>query len=519
MRLLSARIFCAQKSRRESIYMLFNSLSFLIFFPVVTLVYFLLPSVRLRNIWLLISSYFFYMNWNASYGMLLLASTCITYFLALDMENMERSYEDEADSGKYKRNILIIGLVLNLGILFYFKYADFAVRNFSLLGQAFGGRQMDISLNLILPVGISFYIFQALGYLIDVYRGDTKAEHDFITYALFVSFFPQLVAGPIERSGNLLGQFKDKHAFSYDRFREGFLLVLWGYILKMVLADRIAIIVDTVYGDLTAYTGSYVVVASVLFAFQIYFDFAGYSNIARGVSYILGFSLMDNFESPYLSASVGEFWRRWHRSLSYWFRDYVYIPLGGNRKGERKKNRNLMIVFLLSGLWHGANWTYVVWGGVNGVIQIAGSYLRPVRERLDQKLGLIKNSFSHRLAEIIVTFALVDLAWVFFRAPSLKAAWMVLESMFTAKNLWIFFDGSLFKLGLPQKEYDLMLAGLLVTCLADWAKYKGIVIRQWILRQEWWFRFAAAMAGVLAVLIFGKYGSGYDAQTFIYFQF
>ncbi len=335
--------------------MLFNSFDFIIFFPVVVLVYFLIPQ-RVRYVWLLVCSYYFYMCWNAKYSLLLLFSTAVTYCGGRLVAALP--------AGGKRKAALAASVLLNLFILFFFKYFDFAVENLNGLLSLFHIRALEPRFSLLLPVGISFYIFQAVGYTVDVYRGDIGAEKNFLKYALFVSFFPQLVAGPIERSGNLLRQVGETHRFSFARMREGLLVMLWGYFLKIVIADRAAIFVDAVYGDYTRYGGWYLVVASILFSFQIYGDFAGYSIIAVGAAKVMGFDLMENFNAPYLAQSVSEFWHRWHISLSTWFRDYLYIPLGGNRKGRARKYVNLLIVFLVSGIWHGARWNFVVWGGV-----------------------------------------------------------------------------------------------------------------------------------------------------------
>lgn len=346
--------------------MLFNSLHFLIFFPVVVGIYYLIPQ-KARSYWLLLASYYFYMCWNAKYVVLLLFSTVVTYVSGILLERCGRAEEEEKKIRCRKKLYVAASFILNLSILFVFKYLNFGMES---LQWIFG--QMHIALNvpavdLLLPVGISFYTFQALGYTMDVYRGEIYAEKNFFRYALFVSFFPQLVAGPIERSKNLLRQLDKPAKPSFDSFRDGILLMLWGYFMKVVLADRIAVFVDTVYGDFETYTGVYLIVATILFAVQIYCDFSGYSVIAMGAAEILGIRLMENFNAPYLSVSVAEFWRRWHISLSSWFRDYLYIPLGGNRKGKMRKYINLLITFGVSGLWHGADWSYVIWGLLNGV--------------------------------------------------------------------------------------------------------------------------------------------------------
>lgn len=313
--------------------MLFNTPQYLIFLPLVVLVYYCIPQ-KLRYIWLLITSYYFYMQWNPLYVTLLFSCTLFTYFCGRIIQRLR----DGGDIRKTKQKICFIGcLLLNLGILGFFKYFNFGIGLLNHLLSFVHMEQISLTYDILLPVGISFYTLQALGYLIDVYRGDIYAEKNFLKYALFVSFFPQLVAGPIERSKNLLIQLHSPQSFRYDNLRKGCLLVLYGLFLKMVIADRAAVIVDTVYENSPAYPGFYIVVATVFFAIQIYCDFYGYSTIARGSALIMGICLMDNFNAPYYARSVKEFWRRWHISLSGWFRDYLYIPLGGNRKGQVRK--------------------------------------------------------------------------------------------------------------------------------------------------------------------------------------
>lgn len=342
--------------------MLFNSMNFLIFFPVVVCIYFILPE-KMKKFWLLASSYYFYMCWNAKYVLLLLSSTVITYASGLLLERIKQNTWDDVRKRKYKNAVVALSFSLNLAILFYFKYINFAL---SMMSRIFHAVHIDLNVpafDILLPVGISFYTFQALSYTMDVYRDEIYAEKNFFRYALFVSFFPQLVAGPIERSKNLLKQLVQPKKFDFEAAADGFYLMLWGFFLKLVLADRIAVFVDTVYADYQTYTGWYLIIATMLFAMQIYCDFYGYSVIAMGAAEILGIQLMENFEAPYLSVSVAAFWRKWHISLTSWFKDYLYIPLGGSRKGKIRKYFNKMLVFLASGLWHGADISFVIWGG------------------------------------------------------------------------------------------------------------------------------------------------------------
>ena len=455
------------------------------------------------------------MCWDARFVFLLLASTAITYISGLALESIGTRRLPEGRKNRFKKYVVAASAVSNLGILFFFKYFNYALYIFSKLNIHYQAPAYDI----ILPVGISFYTFQALGYTVDVYRGDIKAEKNFFRYALFVSFFPQLVAGPIERSKNLLRQLDAPAKFSFEDARDGFLLMLWGYFLKIVLADRIAVFVDTVYGNYETYNGYYLIVATALFAVQIYCDFAGYSTIAIGTAKILGIRLMENFDAPYLSLSVSDFWRKWHISLTSWFRDYLYIPLGGNRKGRIRKYINKMIVFLLSGLWHGAGTSYVIWGALNGLYQVAGEILQPVRNALLRIFRLHRESVCHKLLCALVTFILVDFSWIFFRASSAGTAVAIIQSMFTDHNPWILFDGSLYQCGLDDKNFRLMLYGIGILGFADFCKHRGVVIREVIARQDYWFRWIFIALAVTGILTFGIWGPNYNAANFIYFQF
>ena len=490
--------------------MLFNSAHFLVFFPIVILINFVLPQ-RVRFYWLLAASYYFYMSWNPKYIVLLIFSTAVTYASGRLLERF---------SGTAVRKLVVaMSFLLNLGVLFYFKYvgmaADILVKVLAKLHVSLTVPSFDV----VLPVGISFFTFQALSYTVDVYRGEIYAEKNIFRYALYVSFFPQLVAGPIERSKNLLKQLAVPKPFDFERARDGFLLMLWGYFLKLVLADRIAIVVNTVYNHHTEYQGWYFIVATVLFAFQIYCDFAGYSTIAIGAAKILGVRLMENFDAPYTAQSVAEFWRRWHISLTSWFRDYLYIPLGGNRKGKLRKNANRLIVFLASGLWHGASIHFVVWGGINGLYQIIGETLMPLRERLVKLLRLNPESFGFRLYKTAVTFVLVDLSWVYFRADGFRTANMIVRSIVTASNPWILLDGSLLELGLDSNNFSLMMFAILLLLMVDIAKRFGITIREKIAAQDYLFRWLFIASAIVFILIFGVWGPGYSAANFIYFQF
>lgn len=490
--------------------MIFNSIEFLIFFPLVVLVYFLLPD-KIKKYWLLVVSYYFYMCWNTKYAILLLVSTLISYLCGIFLEKSKQEIQ--------KKWIVAAGLVTNLGILFVFKY--FSLFN-HMLEELFGLLHVNIrmpEISLLLPVGISFYTFQALGYIIDVYRKDISAERSFIKYALFVSFFPQLVAGPIERPGNMLPQINKPRKFDFEAAKSGFLQMLWGFFLKIVIADRIAVFVDTVYQNYNVYPGFYLVVATILFAFQIYCDFYGYSIIALGAAKILGFNLTENFKAPYFSVSVSQFWKNWHISLTSWFRDYIYIPMGGNKKGVIRKYINILVVFLISGLWHGASLAFVVWGGLNGLYQVIGGMTEKPRQKLCTKLHINRESAAVRFVRGVITFGLVDFAWIFFRAEGMREAVNIIKSMLSVRNTWILFDDSLYRCGLDIKNFGFMMLCIAILAFADICKKKNISINSFILKQDKWFQWIFIAFAIVFILTFGKYGPMYDAKKFIYFQF
>ncbi len=495
--------------------MLFHSIQFLIFFPIVTLLYFAIPH-RLRHVWLLVASYYFYMCWNPKYALLIAASTLITWVSGLALERANRL--PGGAGGRRKKLCVALSFVSNLAILFFFKYFDFAVSNLNALLSLLHLRLLQPGFDVLLPVGISFYTFQALSYTMEVYRGEIGAEHNLLRYALFVSFFPQLVAGPIERSKNLLPQFREVHRFDFDRVKDGLLLMLWGFFMKLVIADRLGILVDQVYGNWRQYGGVELAAATVFFALQIYCDFGSYSNIAIGAAQVMGFRLMENFRQPYFAASVADFWRRWHISLTSWFRDYLYIPLGGNRKGRARKYCNVMLVFLTSGLWHGASWHFVAWGALNGLYQVIGDATKAFRQRILRIFRVRTDCASYQLFRILLTFVLVDLSWVFFRAENLGAAVQILGQMLTAFDPWALFDGTLLTLGLDGKDLAVVLAALLLLWIVDYAHSRGSV-RTWLARQNLPFRWLIYYGLLFSLLLFGVYGLGYSAAAFLYFQF
>ncbi|MCM1124542.1 MAG: MBOAT family protein [Eubacterium sp.] len=489
---------------------------------------------KVRYIWLLVASYYFYMQWNPLYVTLLFSCTFLTYLCGRLIERFREQKAETADfagggvTGRKQRLCLIICILLNLGILGFFKYFSFGLLILNRLLSYMHIDAVGWEPDILLPVGISFYTLQALGYLIDVYRGDIYAEKNFLRYALFVSFFPQLVAGPIERSKNLLVQLSDPKPFSYENLRKGALLVLYGLFLKMVIADRAAIFVDTVYQNSAAYPGFYIVVATLFFSIQIYCDFYGYSTIARGSALIMGIRLMDNFNAPYYSRSVKEFWRRWHISLSGWFRDYLYIPLGGNRKGRLRKEGNLLAVFTVSGLWHGASFAFLFWGLLNGVYQVIEDAAQMIAERTEgirQKWRSLfeeennKDRFSRKVFQTMTTFFLISFAWLFFRAGGMRQAMRIIEKVFLENNWMIFFDGSLYKLGVAKNYMNVLLMSIALLFAVDYFKYRGKDVAEAFLKQGWWFRVTGIMLMLFAILLYGCYGELYDIQQFIYFQF
>lgn len=498
--------------------MLFNSSQFLLFLPIVLVVYYIIPK-KIRYIWLLVSSYYFYMCWNYKHAVLLFITTTITYLGGRALETCNGKIEEYGKREKIKKWILSIGILLNIGILCYFKYTNFFMDNISILLKAIGIELKVPVIDILLPVGISFYTFQALSYLIDVYREDIYAEKNFLRYALFVSFFPQLVAGPIERSKNLLRQLSYHQPFSYTKIKEGFWLILYGFFLKIVLADRIAIYIDTVYGNYEQYQGMYLILAALLFSFQLYCDFYGYSVIAMGAAKMLGYQLVDNFNAPFLSGTIAELWRRWHISLNTWFRDYLYIPLGGSRKGKIRQYVNKIIVFFISGLWHGADWSFIIWGLLNGGYQMLGELLRPIRNWGVKVLGLKRECFSHKFYQIIATFFLFSFSGIFFRATTVEQAFGIIKNIVEQWNPWILLDGSLYSCGLDQKNFMLMVYSILILIFSDLCKYKDIALREKIMEQEGWFRVLLAVGSILLLLLLGIWGTEYNQTGFIYFQF
>lgn len=478
--------------------MLFNSAGYIVFFTIVCLVYFILPK-KLKRVFLLLASYFFYSCWNLKYSLLMLFSTVATYGTAIAM--------DMVVAKKKKKLYLGLCFFVNLAILFVFKYYSFTV-NFinKILGIAALSIDMPV-IDVLLPVGISFYTFQALGYIVDVYRGEIKAERNFINYALFVSFFPQLVAGPIERSKNLLTQIDTLGHRRYENLSKGLLYILWGFFLKLVIADRAAIFVNQVFDSYQGYSYIFLCYGALLFAVQIYCDFYSYSIIAKGSAKVLGYDLMDNFRAPYLSKSITEFWRRWHISLSTWFKDYLYIPLGGNRKGAFRKHLNVLIVFLVSGLWHGANYTFVLWGLIHGIFNILEDSFKGITKG-------IRDNFIYKNVRRLITFVVAVLSFVIFRSKNIGAAKAYLLGILKRQAGSI--DASI---AFPYEDTVILLIAIAILVVIDILIYNKVKLADNIERRSLVIRWPIYIFLLIATLIFGIYGPGYSEAQFIYFQF
>ena len=481
--------------------MLFNSLEYAIFLPVVFAIYWLIPH-KFRWILLLASSYYFYMSWNANYVVLILFTTTISYVCSrlLEVETNEQR----------KKMYLAVTLCASWGVLFFFKYFNFFSNSICAALNKIAIPLHPITINVLLPVGISFYTFQTLSYVIDVYRGNVKPEHHFGKYATFISFFPQLVAGPIERTSNLLPQIIKEHKFSYEKATYGMKIMAWGFFKKVAVADTLAIHVDKIYGNVQNYKGFTLLLASMLFAIQIYCDFSGYSEIAIGTAKLFDIDLMRNFKSPYISASIKEFWSKWHISLSTWFKDYLYIPLGGNRKGKVRHALNLIITFLVSGLWHGANWTYVIWGAIHGIAQVLENSIKKLFGKKKKK------NVVQYCASIIGVFLFCTVTWIFFRANTLRDAIYVLKNIFVGmENPIDYIKTGTEALKLTQLENIKISLMLIVLGLFDiWDSKTDVIEKVGTYKLE--IRWMLYVLIILLIILFVPSQSGGE---FIYFQF
>jgi alginate O-acetyltransferase complex protein AlgI len=433
---------------------------------------------------------------------LILAFTIIVDYIA--------GIQIERSTGARRKRMLVLSICANIGVLGLFKYFNFFNANLAALASQFNLHYPVHNLGLLLPIGLSFHTFQAMSYTIEVYRGRQKAERHFGIYALYVMFYPQLVAGPIERPGQLIHQFRERHYFEYRRVTEGLKLMFWGLFKKIVIADRIGAMVGPIYDNPSAYHGAQLILASYLFAFQIYCDFSGYSDIAIGAAQVMGFRLIQNFNAPYLAKSIGEFWKRWHISLSSWFRDYLYIPMGGNRVSVPRWYFNLFFVFLVSGLWHGANWTFLVWGALHGSYVIFSNLTKTIRARWVSFIGLDKFPRIHNALRMLITFHIVVFSWIFFRARSLTDAVYIITHLFN--NTVTSISNS--KLGFNSEDVAIAVFSIVfLEGIHILQSRKGV--RSWLSGKPWYYRWAIYYAMTTAIILFAQS----DARPFIYFQF
>lgn len=476
--------------------MLFNSTHFVLFFIVVTTLYFMLPH-KYRWMLLLGSSCYFYMVFVPVYILILGFTIVIDYFAGIFLEETH---------GRKRKYWLIASLIANIGVLAVFKYYNFLNDNLSVLLNSIGYENHIPHLGILLPIGLSFHTFQAMSYTIEVYRGNQKAERHFGIYSLYVMFYPQLVAGPIERPQNLLHQFYEKHEFDINRIIEGLKMMIYGLFMKLVIADRLAIYVNTVYNNADQHGGKTLALATILFAFQIYCDFAGYSNIAIGAAKVMGFKLMTNFNRPYFSRSISEFWKRWHISLSTWFKDYLYISLGGNRVSIPRWYFNLFIVFTISGLWHGANWTYIIWGAINGFYLVFAIFSEKWRSRINTALGITRLPRLNQALQIVITFILTCFAWIFFRANNLDDAMHITRSILA-------FNGPVFKQDWQQLAYGIsaIVLLLIIEFNKEYIKRKNTQSAN----GGWFSEQLTYLAFIFLIITIGVF----DGSQFIYFQF
>jgi D-alanyl-lipoteichoic acid acyltransferase DltB (MBOAT superfamily) len=482
--------------------MLFNSLDFAVFLPIVFILYWFVTNhnLRLQNALIVVASYVFYGWWDWRFLSLIIFSTLVDYSIGRRLKNEENQ--------KIRKTLLWTSIIVNLGFLGFFKYYNFFLDNFIAAFSLFGHEINANSLNIILPVGISFYTFQTLSYTIDVYKKKLDPTEDFIAFSAFVCFFPQLVAGPIERATNLLPQFYKKRTFEYDKAVDGMRQILWGLFKKVVIADNCAEYANLIFNNYQDYNGSTLLLGAILFTFQIYGDFSGYSDIAIGTSRLFGFNLKQNFATPYFSRDIGEFWRRWHISLSTWFRDYLYIPLGGSRGGTWMKLRNTFVIFLVSGFWHGANWTFVVWGALNAIYFLPLLLLKRNRTNLGVVAEGRKLPSLRELLQMGTTFLLTVVAWVFFRADSCQVALQILRGIF---NYSIFhipdFPGRIFA--------SITLFGIFVQLLFEWIN-RTSAHGLFFLRNK--KRYVRRMIYIIMVYMIISFVQKENSE-FIYFQF
>ena len=489
--------------------MLFNSIEFLIFFPVVVIVYFLLPqkTPTIRNIFLLAASCYFYMAFIPVYIIILTIDGFIDYTGSYLIEK----YNNDP---KLRKLFLILAVSMDVGILVYFKYAYFTADIINFFGMQFSLNPIVLP-KIVLPIGISFHTFQGIGYLIDVYRGKLKAEKNPVTYTVFLMFFPQLVAGPIERAGNLISQFKEKHYLTYENLSQGGRMMLWGMFKKVLIADNAAMFVDAVYKSPESYGTAAIYIAVIFFAVQIYCDFSGYSDIAIGAAQILGFRLMKNFDTPYFATSMTTFWRRWHISLSTWFKDYLYIPLGGNRVSTPRWCLNQFITFTVSGLWHGASFTFVVWGFLHGLFLIIEKLTSGIRQKISGFIKLGHFNFVKPFVCVCYTFILTCITWILFRAATFGDAFYVIKRLFTELPKFESIDNMAgWFTEIPRQNLYVAIFGIVILFIADFISRKSD-FRTVVAKVPLFGRISIYAVLTFLILAFGAY----ETKSFIYFQF
>lgn len=490
--------------------MLFNSIEFAIFFPIVFIIYWLFQkSLKASNLIILFSSYIFYGFWDWRFLFLIFISSLVDFYVGNRLNNTIEINR--------RKILLFFSLSVNLGFLIYFKYSNFFIESFLSSFKLFGNELEISTLKIILPVGISFYTFQTLSYTIDIYYKKITPTNNLISFFSFVSFFPQLVAGPIERASNLLPQFQTLKKFSYEKVKSGLLLISLGLFKKMVIADRAALYVNEVYANPNDFGGAALLFSTLFFAIQIYCDFSGYTDIAIGTARTMGFDLMKNFNTPYFSKSLTEFWHRWHISLSTWFRDYLYIPLGGSRLSETRTYFNIFIVFVISGLWHGAAWTFIFWGVIHGVILIFEKILARPKRKIFQIFGFNKKTLSNHLFFCFITFSIVCISWVFFRANSINQAFEIIYRIFTEFELSNLFYKELYLIGLKENEFIILFLSVLILFTSE-IMHNKLSLRLRLDRQSFIFRWSIYILIIFSIIFLGVYGDN-KAMDFIYFQF
>ena len=522
--------------------MLFNSIEFFIFLPAVVLLYFLLPH-KWRWVWLIVSScfffgYFYYSTYvphkNPAYyygivALSILSVIVVDYYIAILIEKSKMA------GSTWTKIYLVVGIVYTLLLLFIFKYFNFFNETVAQIASFFHLHYPLKILNVLIPIGISYYTFHSISYLIEVYRGVQKPERHFGIFSLYILFFPKIVAGPIERPQNLLHQFHEEHTFDYRRTVDGLKLMAWGFFKKIVVADRAAMVANEVFNDPYDYWGIYLIIGTLCFIFQVYCDFSGYSDLAVGIAQLMGFKLTDNFKRPYLSTSIPELWRRWHITLISWFRDYVYIPLGGNRVARWRWQYNIMVIFVLSGFWHGANWTFIIWASMNGLYSLASIWTKSIRSRFVSFIGLTKLPRLHNAIKIVITFLLFTFAGIFFRANTTADGFYIISHLFSGfgdlfkiiasldyekLKLFLVIQNKVTFLGFAKPAFLPEMITLAITIIA-WAAVEIIQenskrrLRDIISEKPWYVKWTLYYLMLFALVFLGVFAN----QQFIYFKF